>query len=104
MKYIIHEQQINRAVMNWLDKDFSNLIKSEEDFGVVDFHSKDDNECAVVMYYTGTKIAYFNSQKIWIPLTIFFSLEMKHAQKILRDWFFKNYNIDLIGVGRFACK
>lgn len=105
MKYLIIEQRINKLIINWLNRDFDNLIKVEYPLaGLVEFYSKNDDKCPMIVLYTGSLIAYFHNQKIWDPLSKVFSRERREIQSILEGWFLKKYGIELMGSGPWVCQ
>jgi hypothetical protein len=92
MKYIITENQLNRAALRFLNTEYGDLVPYETDkFPVYIFFMKDGE----VIFDYNKKNGYvaISHNKIWSFLESFFGLEYEEIRDIITQWVEEHYKL-----------
>jgi hypothetical protein len=92
MKYIITENQMNRAVFKWLNLEYGDLTPFEtEEYPDYIFFMKDGE----VVFEYNKKNGYvgISYDKIWSFLKSFFGLEYEEIQELTKEWVEEHYKL-----------
>jgi hypothetical protein len=95
MNIQVNKHQLERVVVKWLNKKYSNLTpKTIEKYPNSVFYVNSDNE-VIVEYNNEIKRAYVN--EIWGIIGSLFHLNSNDIQKIIAVWLKETYNLNLEG-------
>jgi hypothetical protein len=92
MKYIITENQLNRAALRFLNTEYGDLVPYETDkFPDYIFFTKDGE----VIFDYNKKNGYvaISHNKIWSFLESFFGLEYEEIRDIITQWVEEHYKL-----------
>ena len=94
MKYIITENQLNRAALRFLNTEYGDLVPYETDkFPDYIFFMKNDK---VIFEYTKENgKVYISYEHIWSFLSSFFGLKYKEIQDLTKEWVEEHYKLSV---------
>jgi hypothetical protein len=94
MKYIITENQLNRAALRFLNTEYGDLVPYETDkFPDYIFFMKDDK--VIFEYNKKNGKVYISYEHIWSFLSSFFGLKYKEIQDLTKEWVEEHYKLSV---------
>ena len=94
MKYVITENQLNRAALRFLNTEYGNLEPYETDEHPNFIYFMKDGE-VIFEYNKKNGYVYISYDKIWSFLDSFFGLEYEEIQDITKQWVEEHYNLSV---------
>jgi hypothetical protein len=92
MKYIITENQLNRAALKYLNIEYGDLEPYElGNYPDYIFYMKDGE--VILQYNKKNGVVYISYDKIWSFLDSFFGLEYEEIQNLIKIWLEEHYNL-----------
>jgi hypothetical protein len=97
MKYIITENQLNRAALKYLNTEYGDLepYKTDE-FPDYIFYMKDGE--VILQYNKKNGVVFISYDHIWTFLGSFFGLKDEEIQVITKEWVEEHYNLRVITI------
>jgi hypothetical protein len=93
MKYIITENQLNRAALRFLNSEYGDLeVYKTKKYPKHTFFMKDGE---IIFDYNGDGQMIISYDHIWSFLYNFFGLEKEEIKDLIKQWVEKNYNISV---------
>lgn len=94
MKIIITENKLERVAINWLNKNYGNLVpfESEEEPDYL-FYKKGNR--GIFQYNKNRKNIYVNYYEIWTFFELYFSMSNEQIQHIIKMWVEEQYNLSV---------
>ena len=92
MKYIITENQKDRAIIKWLNSEFGDLTPFKtKKYPDYIFFMKDGE--VIFDYHKKSRYVGFSFEKIWSFLKNFFGLEYEEIQDLTKEWVEEHYKL-----------
>lgn len=95
MKIIIKESKRDKLILNWLDKNYSDLKKFESraHFADIVFFVKNGN--VIFVYEKDNNVVGVSYVNLWSILESFFNLNYDEISDIMKLWVEKNYDFPI---------
>ena len=95
MKFLITENQLDKAALLWMNKNFSpdqlEIVTSEKYPDSI-FYQKNGN--VVMEQDKKNKRFYFDYDEIWLFFKSFFSMEYEEWQRIMKIWLEETFKLE----------
>lgn len=102
MKIIITESRREKLVIDWLNKNYSDLNPTENrSFPDYIFYSKNDE--VFFDYDKLSRVLYVSYDDVWKLLESFFGMENSEIQRITKKWFSEYYGLEVTDSFKVYC-
>ena len=92
MKIIITESKIEKAAINWLNKNYGDLKPYDSiKYPDIIFYKNDDG--VILQYNKKTGVVFISYDEIWSFLESFFGMEYLQIQGLTKRWVEEHYNL-----------
>jgi len=92
MKYIITENQLNRAALRFLNSEYGDLVPFETDRKPNHIFFMKDGK-VIYEYNKKSGYVYISYHNIWSFLESFFGLEYTEIQDLTKEWVEEHYKL-----------
>ena len=93
MEIQVNRHQLERVVVNWLNKHFGNLIPKKDKNDPNSVFYVNSNNKVMMEYDKKTEYVYIHNDHIWSKIESLFHLDYRETQSIMKVWLEETYKL-----------